>query len=74
MICLMIMLKSDRTCFQKFNNKETRPVVELGNVLSFLNKHLIFEYVNFYLNSHSYFQQNFVEFGKKMVQSNGQVN
>ncbi len=74
MTCSPRFQKSDRTCCRRWADQETRPVDELAAVISFLNKHLLFEYVNFYLNSHYYIEQNFKEFGRKIVQSYQQVN
>ena len=52
-----------------YSNQETREVNNFENVASFLKKHMLFEYSNFYQNSQYYVQENFWEFTKKMHRS-----
>jgi len=41
----------------------------MNAMINFLDKHLLFEYINFYLNSQYYIEENFAEFSQKMKQS-----
>lgn len=51
--------------------EESRPVDELKVLNSFLNKHILFEYHNFYTNSQFYIKENFGDFSEKMMESFG---
>jgi len=48
-------------------------VTQLASLNSFLDKHLLFEYINFYLNSQYYIEENFSSFADKMKDSNSKV-
>lgn len=48
---------------------ETAPTEAQVEASRFLNKHVLFEYVNFILNEPYYGENNFNEFGEKMVKS-----
>lgn len=50
---------------------ESRPVDELRVLNTFLNKHILFEYHNFYTNSQFYIKENFGYFSEKMMESFG---
>ena len=50
---------------------ESRPVNESKVLNKFLNKHILFEYHNFYTNSQFYIEENFGEFSEKMMESFG---
>lgn len=41
----------------------------LGKLSLYLCKHVLFEYLNFYLSSHYYTKENFGEFTQKMMRS-----
>lgn len=45
---------------------ETRPVNYLIQMNSFVNKHLLYEYLEYFVNSQSYIEENFADFSKKM--------
>ncbi len=49
--------------------KQTQPVMKFQKMNAFLNKHILFEYVNFYTNSQFYIEQNFGQFTTKMMKS-----
>lgn len=49
--------------------EESRSVRELCTLNGFLNKHILFEYHNFYSNSQFYVKENFGEFSEKMKES-----
>ena len=42
---------------------------ELGKLSLYLCKHVLFEYLNFYANSHQFTKENFSEFTEKMMKS-----
>lgn len=48
---------------------ESKPVETQKILNSFLNKHILFEYHNFYTNSQFYIKENFGEFSDKMKES-----
>lgn len=54
--------------------EESRAVADAGALVSFLRKHMLFEYVNFYNNSQFYIQENFAELTRKMLRSLKNVN
>lgn len=49
--------------------EETRQLADAGGVVSFLRKHMLFEYINFYQNSMFYIQENFADLTRKMLRS-----
>lgn len=49
--------------------EETRAVLTQKQIQAFLGKHVLFEYVNFHLNTEFYLEQNFAEFTEKMMSS-----
>lgn len=61
--------KSGPTCCPTLPKQETQPLIQMNAMINFLDKHLLFEYINFYLNSQYYIEENFAEFSQKMKQS-----
>ena len=62
--------------FQDFNKvkefmipKESGPFYKERSLNNFLNKHVLFEFLNFYTNSQYYVEDNFSEFSEKMMRS-----
>ncbi len=49
--------------------KDTRPLREARAMNRYLDKHVLFEYVNFYTVSQFYIQENFLNFSTKMKQT-----
>ena len=47
--------------------KESAPVLQEKNLNTFVNKHVLFEYMNFYINSQYYIDENFSNFTEKMM-------
>ena len=71
------LMKEDfNTVFKDFEKvkpymlpSETTPLMRQKELLLFMNKHILFEFINFYLNSQFYLEENFANFTAKMLQS-----
>lgn len=63
------ILKSYPSAREYILPEETREMADAAGVVSFLRKHMLFEYINFYQNSMFYIQENFFELTKKMLRS-----
>ncbi len=63
------ILKSYQSAKDYILPEETKEMRDMGGVVSFLKKHMLYEYVNFYQNSMFYVQENFSDLTKKMLRS-----
>lgn len=63
------VLKSYQTAREYILPEESREVGDMAGVVSFLRKHMLFEYINFYQNSMFYIQENFFDLTRKMLRS-----